>query len=47
MRVFAKAGTVVFVVAIVSATCGVLNGVLAMVPRILYGMACNGQKLRS
>jgi amino acid transporter len=43
MRVFAKAGTVVFVVAIVSATCGVLNGVLAMVPRILYGMACNGQ----
>jgi len=43
MRVFAKAGTVIFVIAIVSATCGVLNGVLAMVPRILYGMACNGQ----
>jgi amino acid transporter len=43
VRVFGRAATLILAAAIVTATCGVVNGVLATVPRILYGMACNGQ----
>lgn len=41
--VFGKAGLIVAVVMAVTATCSTVNTVLASVPRMLHGMAVNGQ----
>ncbi len=41
--VFGKTGEVFLVIAAVTATCSTLNTSLAAIPRMLYGMACNGQ----
>ncbi|WP_137822070.1 APC family permease [Pseudomonas sp. D(2018)] len=41
--VFGKAGEVFLVIAAVTATCSTLNTSLAAIPRMLYGMAQNGQ----
>jgi len=42
-QVFGKAGEGLLLVAAVTATCSTLNSSLAAVPRMLYGMARNGQ----
>ncbi|MCC6076282.1 APC family permease [Pseudomonas sp. GCM10022188] len=41
--VFGKAGLIVAIVMAVTATCSTVNTVLASVPRMLHGMAVNGQ----
>ncbi|WP_312270701.1 APC family permease [Pseudomonas sp.] len=40
---FGKSGEIFLVIAAVTATCSTLNTSLAAIPRMLYGMACNGQ----
>lgn len=41
--VFGEAGKVFLVTAAITATCSTLNSSLAAIPRMLFGMACNGQ----
>ncbi|WP_136476036.1 APC family permease [Pseudomonas sp. DG56-2] len=41
--VFGETGKVFLVTAAITATCSTLNSSLAAIPRMLFGMACNGQ----